>query len=67
MPSLGVTSITTRIRVAINKNCPGERAIMTHEVIYPLTIAYGPSQGKGIPHCPNIEEGNITKNKITNR
>jgi hypothetical protein len=53
--------------VARNKNCPGERAIievMAHEVIYPLTIPYGPVKGKvinRIPHCPKIEEGNISK------
>jgi hypothetical protein len=40
---------------------------MIHEVFYPLTISYGPVKEKvnnRIPHCPKIEEGNITKNKI---
>jgi len=60
-------------KLARNKNCPGERAIidiMTHEVIYPLTI-YPMVQSRKkekmnnrILHCPKIEEGKITKIKL---
>ena len=58
------------ISVIRNKNCPGERAIievMTHEVIYPLTIPYSLVKEKvnnRIPHCPKIDEGNITKTNL---
>jgi hypothetical protein len=40
---------------------------MAHKVIYPLTIPYGPVKGKvidRIPHCPKIEEGNISKTNL---
>jgi hypothetical protein len=42
--------------------------VIIHEVIYPLTILYGPVKEKGkvnnrIPRCPMIEEGILTKKK----
>lgn len=62
------------IRVAGNKDGPGKRAIieiMTHEVIYPLTIPYGPVKEKGKdeqsdPALPKDRRRKNNQNKITN-